>query len=146
MLIIFEVFSFFKIDSNPSNFSKTKFSSFTGLSNAKESKESEELERKVEELLIIPDEKVLIYSVNDSIMITCNGTDVKWRSVNGTYVDSYDKMSRIHVEDFSTSSSEYQQLGLVFKEVSEMDHGEWTCVGLYEEKSFTLFVYGKFAN
>ena len=116
----------------------------TGLSNAEESDESEELQRKVEELSIIPDDKVFIHSVNDSRMVTCVGNDVKWRSSNGTYVDTYDQMERIHVEDFSTPSSDNQQLRLIFKEIYEMDHGDWSCVGIYEEKSFTLFVYGKF--
>ncbi|XP_070495022.1 neural cell adhesion molecule 1-B-like [Chironomus tepperi] len=113
-----------------------------GLSNAEEGdEESEELQRKVEELSIIPDEKVFIHSVNDSRMITCIGNDIKWRSANGTYVDTYDQKERIHVEDFSSPLSDNQQLRLIFKEIYEMDHGDWTCVGLYEEKSFTLFVY-----
>lgn len=118
----------------------------TGMSNADEDAESEELQRKVEDLSIIPHEKLITHSVRDSLMITCVGNDVKWRSPNLTYVDSYDQRERIHVEDFSSSSSENQQLRLVFREIYEMDHGEWTCVGIYEEKSFTLFVYGKFVD
>ncbi|CAG9797236.1 unnamed protein product [Chironomus riparius] len=112
-----------------------------GLSNAEEGEESEELQRKVEELSLVPDDKVFIHSVNDSRMVTCIGNDVKWRSANGSYVDTYNQMERIHVEDFSSPFSDNQQLRLIFKEIYEMDHGDWSCVGIYEEKSFTLFVY-----
>jgi len=118
----------------------------TGMSNAEEGADSDELKRNVEVLTIMPNETVLTQSVLDSLMITCIGNDVKWRSPNLTYVDSYDQRERIHVEDFSSSSSENQQLRLVFREIYEIDHGDWTCVGIYEEKSFTLFVYGKFVD
>lgn len=118
----------------------------TGMSNADEGVESEELQRKVEELSIIPDDEIFIHSVLDSLMITCVGNDVKWRSPNLTYVDSYDQRERIHVEDFSSSSSEKQQLRLVFREIYEKDHGDWTCLGIFDEKPFTLIVYGKFVD
>jgi hypothetical protein len=116
----------------------------TGISNAEEINDSEELQRQVEVLTIQPKEKVLTHSVRDSLMVTCIGNDLKWRSPNLSYVESYDQRERIHVEDFSDPSTDNQTLSLIFREINEMDHGDWTCEGIYEEKSFTLFVYGKF--
>lgn len=98
--------------------------------------------RKIDPIVLIPDEKVFIHSVNDARMVTCVGNDLRWRSVNGTYVESYDNKDRIHVEDFSTPFTQNQNLSLIFKEILEMDHGDWTCVGIYEEKSFSMYVYG----
>lgn len=109
---------------------------------SQELKESEELRPEVEELSIEPHKKLFIHSVGDSLVVVCTGNDVKWKDNEDTYIDSKDNRQRIYLEDDSSPQISPQHLRLIFNRIEEVDQGEWTCQGQFEEKSFRLAVYG----
>jgi hypothetical protein len=93
-------------------------------------------------LEITPPDEIVIRSVNDAHVVLCSGFHVKWISPNKT--DVVAKKGRVHVEDQSTSSSDYHSLILIFETIEEVDQGDWTCQDLNDEKRrFTMNVYSK---
>lgn len=101
---------------------------------------SEEYMKTIDEVYITPNDPELVVSVNDSLVMTCNGSDIKWKMPNGEPVDSM--KGRVHVKDESELGSQSQVLRLIFTAIRSEDSGDWTCMGNYAEKQFLMFVYG----
>lgn len=91
---------------------------------------------------LTPEDTQTTYSVNDATVISCNGTDIKWKNPFGHYVTNL--AGRVHVEDSSTYNDEVHVLRLVFEKIESKDSGVWTCEGNYGKKSFEMIVYGEY--
>lgn len=92
---------------------------------------------------LIPDVSEVIHSVNDSRVISCNGTDVKWKNPSEKYVTNFS--GRVHVVDSSTPNDHTHVLRLVFLQIEKEDTGVWTCEGNYGKKSFEMIISGDYS-
>lgn len=90
---------------------------------------------------LIPDDTEVIRSVNDSYIISCTGTDIKWKNPSGKYVTNFS--GRVHVVDLSTPNDDVHVLRLAFLQIENVDIGVWTCEGNYGKRSFEMKIYGK---
>ncbi len=88
---------------------------------------------------LTPNESQYILSENDSKLITCKGTDIKWMNPWGKYVTNL--KGRVRVVDGSNPNDEVHVLMLFFYKIEQKDFGNWTCEGTYGKKSFEMIIY-----
>lgn len=93
---------------------------------------------------LIPDIAEKTLSVNDTLVITCKGMEIRWKNQDGRYIDNLH--GRVHVENNGISDDGLAVLQLFFERIEQKDSKNYTCEGVNGNKSFELRVYGNYCE